>query len=60
MRNVGELVEFHIIPGLWRLGIIDTTIPNSPIYKYFIRFVRDGEEYHQYYYAREEDVRDVI
>ena len=57
-RHVGEVVEFYIIPGVWRIGIIESLSQNTS--RYNIRFIRLGEPYHNYYYCREEEVRDAI
>ena len=56
-RNIGDIVEFCIIPGLWILGIIESFKRKTA--RYNIRFVRTNESDHLYYYCREEEIRDV-
>ena len=56
-RKIGDVIEFYIIPGLWRIGIIEKFSIGTP--RYGIRFVRTIEDGHCYHYCVEDEVRDV-
>ncbi len=57
MRQIGDVIEFTISGDRYYYGIIEGLNPSEN--KYRLRFRRDRDTHHGYFYCTENEVRDV-